>query len=77
MEAPKTKKTRKTRLRKAVKTPETPETTPAIPAKPKKPNAWTQFVKENISKMKGDTPQMRMKMCSEVYKSNKVKEQKA
>ena len=70
MEAPKTKKTKKTKE-------STPETTPAIPAKPKKPNAWTQFVKENISKMKGDTPQMRMKMCSEVYKSNKVKEQKA
>ena len=72
MEASKTKKTKKTT---AVE--ETQETTPAIPAKPKKPNAWTQFVKENISKMKGDTPQMRMKLCSEVYKSNKVKEQKA
>ena len=72
MEAPKTKKTKKTKAEE-----ETPETTPAIPAKPKKPNAWTQFVKENISKMKGDTPQIRMKMCSEVYKSNKVKEQKS
>ena len=59
-----TKKTKKTKAGET--TPETQETTPAIPAKPKKPNAWTQFVKENISKMKGDTPQMRMKLCSEV-----------
>ena len=73
MEAPKTKKTKKTKaeLRKS------PRDQPAIPAKPKKPNAWTQFVKENISKMKGDTPQIRMKLCAEVYKCNKVKEQKA